>query len=42
LQDTKKLARDFGAEGKYVKRKLKEVYALANDLEHKGTPEMVE
>jgi len=42
LQDSKELARDFGAEGKYVKRKLKEIYELANGLEHKGTPEMVE
>lgn len=42
LQDAKELARDFGAEGKYVKRKLKEVYALANGLDHKGTQEQVE
>ena len=42
LQDAKELARDFGAEGKYVKKKLKKIYELANGLEHKGTPEMVE
>ncbi|HHI04015.1 MAG TPA: IS66 family transposase [Candidatus Woesearchaeota archaeon] len=42
LQDAKELARDFGAEGKYVKKKLKEIYELANGLEHKGTTEMVE
>lgn len=42
LQDSKELARDFGAEGKYVHRKLKEIYALAKGLEHKGTLEMVE
>lgn len=42
LQDAKELARDFGAEGKYVKRKLKEIYALAKGLNHKGTIETVE
>lgn len=42
LKDSKELAREFGAEGKYVHRKLKEIYALANGLNHKGTPEMVE
>ena len=42
LQDSKELAGDFGAEGKYVHRKLKKVYSLANGLDHKGTPEMVE
>src|SRR3989339_880273 len=42
LQDTKQLAEEFGAEGKYVHRKLKEIYALAKGLNHKGTQEMVE
>lgn len=42
LQDAKELQRDFGAEGKWVKRKLKEIYAKAIALDHKGTPEMVE
>jgi len=42
LEDAKELARDFGTEGKYVLRKLKEIYALANGLNHKGTSEMVE
>ena len=42
LQDSKELARDFGTEGKYIHRKLKEIYALANGLDHKGTSEMVE
>ncbi|MEA2037774.1 MAG: IS66 family transposase [Nanoarchaeota archaeon] len=42
LQDSKEIARDFGAEGKYVHRKLKEIYNLANELDHKGTSEMVE
>ena len=42
LDDSKKLAKNFGAEGKYVHRKLKEIYALAKGLEHKGTLEHVE
>jgi hypothetical protein len=40
--DSKGLARDFGAEGKYVHRKLKEIYELANGLNHQGSEEMVE
>ena len=36
LQDSKELARDFGQEGKYVHKKLKEIYALANGLNHRG------
>jgi len=42
LKNSKELAREFGAEGKYVHRNLKEVYALANGLKHNGTLEMVE
>ena len=42
LEDANELAREFGAEGRYVKRKLKEVYELATGLDHKGTPEIVE
>ena len=42
LQDTKQLAEEFGAEGKYIHKKLKEIYALAKGLNHKGTPEIVE
>ena len=42
LEDTKQLAENFGAEGKYVHRKLKEIYALAKGLNHKGNMEMVE
>jgi transposase len=42
LVDSKALAKDFGAEGKYVHRKLKEIYAHAKGLEHKGTAQMVE
>ena len=42
LQDTKGLARDFGAEGLYVHKKAKEIFALAKGLNHKGSMEMVE
>ena len=42
LEDTKQLAEEFGAEGRGVHKKLKEVYALAKGLNHKGTSEMVE
>ncbi|MBU4009487.1 MAG: IS66 family transposase [Proteobacteria bacterium] len=40
--DSKKLAENFGAEGKYVHRELKEIYAMAKSLDHKGTLEQVE
>jgi len=42
LQDSKELAREFGAEGKYVHRKLKEIFELATELNHKGTQEHVD
>lgn len=42
LEDTKQLAENFGAEGKYVHAKLKEIYVLANGLNHNGTQAMVE
>jgi hypothetical protein len=42
LKDSKRLAKDFGANGKYVHTKLKQIYASATGLEHKGTDEMVE
>jgi transposase len=42
LKESKRLAKDFGANGKYVHRKLKQIYALAKGLDHKGTDEMVE
>ena len=42
LQDSKQLAEEFGAEGKYIHWKLKEIYALAKGLNHKGTAEMIE
>jgi len=42
LQDTKQLSEEFGAEGKYVHRKLKAIYAFAKGLNHNGSQEMVE
>jgi len=42
LVDSRDLAKNFGAEGRYVHRKLKEIYELANGLNHKGTLEQVE
>ena len=42
LQDSKQLAENFGAEGKYIHRKLKEIYDLAKGLNHNGTNEMVD
>jgi prefoldin subunit 5 len=42
LADTKDLAKNFGSEGKYVHKHLKEIYALAKMLEHKGTIEEIE
>ncbi len=42
LDDSKKLSENFGAEAKFVHRKLKEVYAIAKSLNHKGTSEQIE
>ena len=42
IKNSKGLAQEFGAEGKYVHRRLKEIYDLAKALNHKGTLEMVE
>lgn len=42
LRDSKDLAESFGAEGKYVHEKLKEIYALAKGLNHKGSIEQVQ
>lgn len=42
LEDSKELAKEFGAEAKYVHKKLKEIYALADGLCHNGTSEMIE
>lgn len=42
LQDSKELAREFGAEGKYVHRKLKEIFELATGFNHQGTQEHID
>ena len=42
LDDSKSLAKNFGANGKYVHRKLKEIFALAKSFEGNGMPEHVE
>lgn len=42
LDDSKQLAKNFGAEGKYVHQKLKDIYELAKGLDHQGTQEHVE
>jgi hypothetical protein len=42
LRDSKDLAENFGGEGKYVHRKLKEIYALSKGLNHKGSAEQVQ
>lgn len=42
LRDSKDLARDFGREGKWLHKKLKDIFALASGLNHKGTSEQVE
>ncbi len=42
LDDSKQLAKNFGAEGEYVHRKLKEIYEFAKGLNHKGRQEHVE
>ena len=42
LKNSKDLAKNFGADGKYVHKKLKEIYSLATALDHKGLPEQVE
>jgi transposase len=42
LQDSKQLAENFGAEGKYIHKHLKKIFGLAKGLNHNGTTEMVE
>lgn len=42
LSDSKELAKSFGSEGRYVHKKLKEIYSLAKGLKQKGTGEQVE
>ena len=42
LRNSKDLAKNFGADGKYIHRKLKEIYEIATSLKHRGLPEQVE
>jgi transposase len=42
LDDSKELAKNFGAEGRYVHKKLKQVYEYAISFEGNGLPEQVE
>ena len=42
LADSKDLAKYFGAEGRYVHQKLKDIFALAASFEGKGKPEHVD
>lgn len=42
LENSKNLAKDFGNEGKYIHKKLKEIYSIADSFDHKGTQEHVE
>jgi transposase len=40
--DSKDLSKSFGAEGKFIHRKLKEIYSSAKGLNQQGSTEMVE
>lgn len=40
--NSKQLAKNFGSEGKYVHKKLKEIYELSTMFNHKGNSEHVE
>lgn len=42
LADSKDLAKNFGAEGKYVHHKLKEIFEMASSFQGKGTPEQAD
>jgi len=42
LDDSKGLAKNFGAEGKYIHKKLKEIYEMASSFTHCGNEQMVE
>ena len=41
LEDSRGLAKNFGIEGKYVHRKLKQIFADAKGLDHQGTEEQI-
>lgn len=42
LNDSKGLAKNFGAEGKYVHKKLKEIYEFSTSFTHCGNEQIVE
>jgi len=42
LDDSKGLAKYFGTEGKYVHKKLKEIYEISNSFAHCGNEQMTE
>lgn len=42
LADSKDLAKNFGAEGRYVHQKLKEIFEMATPFQGKGMPEQVD
>jgi len=42
LADSKDLSKNFGAEGKYVHQKLKEIFEMASSFQGQGTPEHVD
>jgi transposase len=42
LADSKDLAKNFGAEGRYVHRKLKEIFEMASSFQGKGTAEQAD
>ena len=42
LNDSKGLAKHFGAEGKYVHKELKEIYEMSSSFAHCGNEQMVE
>lgn len=41
-EDSREHKHNFGAEGRYVHKNLKEIFAQAKSLNHKGTPEHIE
>jgi len=42
LKESKELAKHFGADAKYVHKRLKQIYAEAVALDHQGTEEMIQ
>ena len=42
LDDSKGLAKNFGAEGRYVHKNLKEIYEISSSFTHRGNEQMVE